>query len=481
MKVMIINPPRVGGVPVVRTERFEHRDVGSIYPPINCLYLAAILEREGHNVKFFDANAFNLSMDYLRKEIELFKPDVVYSRTGFDTQKEDIKVLQIAKENGAITLLRCKIIAEVPEIRDELLEKPYIDIFINQEPESVVSKLLLNISDYSTWKESPGISFKDGDKVITTPINFSLLPPDSLPFPAYHLLPNIMPYHTGLMMRAPFTTVISSRGCPFNCTFCSYGKTKYRTRTAENVVAELEWLVSEYGIKRFIFFDEMIFLHDGRVDEICRLMIQKGLKLRWTLNTRVKPLNLETLKLMKEAGCFEVCFGIESGSDVILENIEKGITTYDVREAAKLCKEAGVDIYAMMLLGSPGETEETVNESIKLIKEIDPFYAQFSFVVPAPNATGFKYYKDNNLLLSEKWEDYCPISEKPIIRTEALSAEDLIRLRSKCYRQTQFSIFHVFRKIRKIDWSLTDWKENFNIISIIWIRVSSILRNRMLR
>lgn len=481
MKVMIINPPRVEGVPVVRTERFEHRDVGAIYPPINCLYLAAILEKEGHEVNFIEANAFDLTLGWIRSEIKRIKPDIVYARTSFDTQEEDIKVLEIASEHGAVTLLRCKIIAEVPEIRDALLEKPFIDIFINGEPESIVPPLLKKISDREAWKAIPGISFRKGEKIITTPLAFTLTSPDDIPFPAYHLLPNIMPYHTGIMMRPPFTTVISSRGCPFSCTFCSYGKAKYRTRSPENVVAELEWLVAEYGIKRFIFFDEMIFLHDGRIDEICKLMLEKGLKLRWTLNSRVKPLNLETLKLMKKAGCFEICFGIESGSDEILKNIEKGITTDDIREAARMCKEARLDIYAMMLIGSPGETEETINESIKLIKEIDPFYAQFSFVVPAPNAPGFDYYKKNNLLLTENWNDYCPIEEKPIIRTEALSPEDLIRLRRKCYKETQLNMGHFLRKVRKIDWSLTDWGENMKILKIIWKRVSSILKNRMVR
>jgi len=478
---MIIVPPRVGGVPVVRTERFEHRDLGAIYPPINCLYLAALLEKEGHEVSLIEANAFDLTLDYIKKETERIKPDVVFARTGFDTQEEDIKVLEIAKEHGAHTLLRCKIIAEVPHIRDALLEKPFIDIFINEEPESIVPGLLKKISHSGSWKDAPGISFREKGKIITTPPGNRLTAPDDMPFPAYHLLPNIKPYHTGIMMRPPFTTVISSRGCPFSCTFCSYGNAKYRTRSPENVVAELEWLVDRYGIKRFIFFDEMIFLHDGRIDEICKLMLEKGLKLRWTLNSRVKPLNLETLKLMKKAGCFEICFGIESGSNKILENIEKGITTDDVKEAARLCRKADLDIYAMMLIGSPGETEETINESIKLIQQIDPFYTQFSFVVPAPNAPGFDYYRNNNLLLTEKWSDYCPIEEKPIIRTEALSPEDLIRLRSKCYRETQLNVAHFFRKVKKIDWSLIHWGENIKILKIIWKRVSSILKNRMVR
>jgi radical SAM superfamily enzyme YgiQ (UPF0313 family) len=246
-------------------------------------------------------------------------------------------------------------------------------------------------------------------------------------------------------------------------------------------VSELEWLVSTYGLKRFIFFDEMIFLNDGRIEKICHLMLEKGLNLRWTLNTRVKPLDLNTLKIMKKAGCFELCLGIESGSDTILKNIEKGITTNDIRKAARLCREAGLDIYAMLLIGSPGETEETINESIELVREIDPFYAQFSFVVPAPNTPAFRYYKEKGLLLSENWDDYCPVAEKPIIRTEVLSEDDLIRLRSRCYRKSQLNLRHFIRKVRKIDWSLSDWKQNFSILKIICSRLFSIIQNKMLR
>ncbi len=481
MKVMIINPPRVRGRTVVRTERFEHTDVGAVYPPINCLYLAAILEKEGHDVKLIDANGFQLALEDISEQIALFRPDVVYARTAFDTQREDVNVLEAAKQAGAVTLLRCKIIAEVPAIRDHLLQLPFVDIFINDEPESVVPPLLKGIAEQQAWGSVPGISFQHEGQIVTTSDSAPLIDLDTMPFPAYHLLPDLSPYHTGVMMRPPFTTVLSSRGCPFHCTFCSYGRTKYRTRTPENVAAELEWLISNYGLKRFIFFDEMIFLHDGRLKKICRLMLEKGLKLRWTLNTRAKPLDLDTLKLMKEAGCFELCLGIESGSDTILKNIEKGITTDDIREAARLCKEAGLDIYAMLLLGSPGETEETVNESMKLIREIDPFYAQFSYLVPAPNTPAFAYYREKGLLLTENWDKYCPVAGQPIIRTDALSAEDLVRLRRRCYRSSQLDLKHILRKVKKIDWSLSDWGENIFILKMLFSRLFSILRNKMLR
>jgi radical SAM superfamily enzyme YgiQ (UPF0313 family) len=377
MKIMIINPPRVKGSPVVRTERFEHRDIGALYPPINCLYLAAILEKEGHDVQLIDANGFHISLPEISERIQQFSPHVVYARTAFDTQNDDLRVLKVAHQHGAITLVRCKIIAEVPHIRARILKLPYIDIFINEEPESVVPHLLAFISERQSWKEVPGISFKNGGDVVTTSSSVPLLDLDAMPFPAYHLLPNLSPYYTGIMMRPPFTTVVSSRGCPFHCTFCSYGKSGYRTRTPENVVSELKWLVATYGIQRFIFFDEMVFLNDGRIEKICQLMIENDLHLRWTLNTRVKPLVRNTLKIMMKAGRFELCLGIESGSDKILKNIKKGITTDDIKEAARLCREVDIDIYAMLLIGSPGETESTIHESIDLIREIDPFYAQF--------------------------------------------------------------------------------------------------------
>jgi radical SAM superfamily enzyme YgiQ (UPF0313 family) len=476
MKVLLVNPPRVKGYPVVREERFEHKDIGSVYPPLSLLYTASLIQREGFEVRLIDANGVNLSLSKLSREIREYKPQVLFIRAAFDTQEEDLKVLKMAKSLGNCkTVLRNKIISEVPQLRDILLKREYVDIFLNQEPESVIIPLLKALEENSDLAGVRGISFKKKGKIFTNPPAELLEKLDCLPFPAYHLLPDLKPYHTGVMGPI-FATVITSRGCPFNCTFCAYGKAKYRVRSPENVVEELTWLKEEFNLKNFLFFDDLIGLKKGRMERLCSLMLEKDLKLKWVCCTRANLINREMLKLMKEAGCREVALGVESGSEKVLRRTKKGIELKDIREAAGLIKEAGILFYAMFILGLPGETEETVKETINFVKEIDPFYAQFCFSTPFPNTEAYSYYEKNNLLLTKDWERYFPLGDFPIARTKALSAKDLVRLRKEAYKRLLLRPKYLLSKI-----SLTNWKWNLKGAKEILSRILSILKGKAVR
>ncbi|HDT15694.1 MAG TPA: hypothetical protein ENN55_05745, partial [Firmicutes bacterium] len=225
-KIMLINPPRVNGFPVVREERFEHKDIGSVYPPLSLLYMAAILEKDpDFEIKLLDANGFDLSLNRVYSEITEFSPDMVISRTGFDTQNEDLKIFGTAKDAGAFTILRNKIIADVPEIRDKILKEHPVDIFIDSEPEAVIMDLARTLYENKKslperefpsaclrdpdCKETPpsldflqkvkGISYYSGSAVHTSEKEENINDLDLLPFPAYHLLPSLNVYHTGVL------------------------------------------------------------------------------------------------------------------------------------------------------------------------------------------------------------------------------------------------------------------------------------------
>ena len=327
LKILLINPPRVDGFPVVREERFEHKDIGSVYPPLSILYTAAILEKNtNYEIKVLDANGFDLSLNQVRNVMEKFLPDFVYTRCGFDTQKEDLKVLTLAKTFGAITALRSKIIADVPSLRDEMCKNENVDLFINSEPEAVIGKLaqeiLKNKIKLAENKKSlvlspesdeaknnmdflinvPGISFYNKNKIVTTLPAKEISDIDSLPYPAYHLLSSLKPYHTGVM-NSPFVLVQTTRGCPFMCTFCSFGKTKCRERSVESVIAELKYLKDKLKIKSFLFFDDTISIKKGRVEELAQKMIEEKLDtLKWVCCTRANLITYEMLKVMKKAG-----------------------------------------------------------------------------------------------------------------------------------------------------------------------------------
>jgi len=491
LKIMLINPPRVKGFPVVREERFEHKDIGSVYPPLSLLYMAAVLEKNpAFDVKVLDANGYNIDIKGVKEAIAGFMPDFVITRCGFDTQKEDFEVLRIAKEAGAITALRSRIIADVKEIRDEILMTRIADIFINSEPEVVVAGLAAETLKHKEALEPgeslkdnlnflvnvKGISFFSREKVMTTFPAAETADIDFLPYPAYHLLPDLKPYHTGVM-EPPFALVQTTRGCPFQCTFCAFGRTKCRERSVGSVINELKYLREKFGIKSFLFFDDTLSIKQGRVVELCGRMTEEGLdKLKWTACTRANLVSREMLSSMKKAGMREIAIGIESGSAAVLEKAKKGVTLDDIRQAAKWCHELGIMFYGLAIIGLPGETQKTIEETVEFIKEIDPFYTQFCFSTPFPNTEMYGYYEEKGLLLTKEWEKYFPLSDEPVIRTEELTAEQLKELRAKAYSKILMRPGYLLRQIRPFDWK-------WNITGLVKItdRIIRVITGRPVR
>jgi len=455
MRIAVINPPRVDGLPVVREERYEHKDIGSVYPPIGLLSVAAILEKEGFEVFFKDASGFNISEDILEKELFNFKPDIVFTRCGFDTQEEDVRILKFAKEKlNAITIIRNKIIAETPWLLKEFMNKySFIDIFLISEPESSIHLLAKYISknNLKDLDKAPGACFLKDKELVTGPQPKILEDLDENPFPAWHLLPSLLPYHTGVL-DAPMALINTTKGCPFTCTFCAYRKTGYRTRSPENVIEEIKFLKKIHNIKSFLFFDDLIGLQKGRFEKICELLIKENLNLKWSCCSRANLLNLELLKLMKKAGCVEIAIGIESGDPNILNLTTKRITLEEIREAARLCRKAGILFYGMAIIGLPGETKQSIKNTIKFIKSIKPFYTQFCFATPFPNTEIYKYFEEHGYLLTKDWKRYSPLSSEPVIRTEELSQEDLKKMRQYVYRSLLLDPIYLLRQVRLFDW-----------------------------
>ena len=457
LELACINPPRVQGYAVVREERFEHKDIGSVYPPLSLLYCAAVAERAGFRAWMLDANGQDLSLNGVLSELSSKHPDVVLIRLGFDTQEPDLEVLKAAKAQGAVTLVRCKIVGDVSWLVETFMrEHPFVDGFFLDEPECLIEGALKCLEKdglkVESLRNAPGLMLNLPEGQTRTLDVGKMPPPDELPFPAYHLLPGLDAYHTGVL-RPPFTVVQTSRGCPYTCSFCAFGKLPWRTRAIENVVAELEWLKKDYGVQEFLFFDDVLTLDKKRTQKLCNLMIEKGLGMQWVCCTRANNVDHDLLKLMKQAGCKEIAFGIESGSDEVLADTTKGVTKDQIRQAAKWCHELGILFYGLAIIGLPGENEKSVQDTIDFINEIQPFYTQFGFCTPFPNTDTYDYFKSRGLLKTEDWSQYFPLADRPIIRTEALSEDDLVRLRKKLYWAVLLKPAKLLRAVRWNDWA----------------------------
>ena len=454
MRLLMVNPPRVAGYAVVREERFEHKDIGSVYPPLSLLYCAAVAEGEGHEVRLIDANGQDLPLSAVLGAMDAFRPEAVLVRLGFDTQEPDLEVLRAAKERGALTFARCKIVADVPWLVEQVMAAhPFVDGFFLDEPECLLAAALRALpGGLEALRSAPGLLLNLGGAQVRTGDPGKLPAPDELPRPAYHLLPSLDAYHTGVL-AAPFTVVQTSRGCPYTCSFCSFGKLPWRTRKIEEVLAELAWLKKDYGVRRILFFDDVLTLDQRRTERMCNGMIDAGLDMEWVCCTRANNVSRELLALMKRAGCREIAFGIESGSDTVLADTTKGVTKDQIRQAARWCHEVGILFYGLAIIGLPGEDERSVQDTVDFINEIEPFYSQFGFCTPFPNTDTYDWYKSRGLLRTEDWSQYFPLADRPVIRTEALDEAALVRLRRRMYWRVLLRPGKLLRAVRPGDWA----------------------------
>jgi radical SAM superfamily enzyme YgiQ (UPF0313 family) len=247
-------------------------------------------------------------------------------------------------------------------------------------------------------------------------------------------------------------------------------------RSPENVVAELKHLKETQAIRSFVFFDDVIGLKKGRFERICELMIAEKLDLKWVACSRANLVNPGLLGLMKRSGCQELAFGIESGDAAVLRDTTKGITLDEIGLAAKQCHKAGILFYGMAIIGLPGETRQSVLNSVRFIKSLRPFYTQFCFSTPFPNTEIYRYYEEKGFLLTKDWRQYSPLSPEPVVRTEALSKEDLVEMRNRVYRSIILDPLYLLSKVR-----LFDWKWNISGFVKIVQRIWAILFRKYIR
>jgi radical SAM superfamily enzyme YgiQ (UPF0313 family) len=255
--------------------------------------------------------------------------------------------------------------------REILAETPEADIIVRYEGEFTMAELAATLENGRSLKEVNGISFRDEGRIISNPDRERIEDLDCLPFPAHHLLePKIKKY---FMYTSP--PVLTTRGCPFSCIYCStmafHGR-KYRTRSVTNVVLELEYLIDHYKVDKVSFIDDNFTMQPIRVFALCQEMKKRGLSIKWGCNARVDQVNEEILKVMKEAGCRDVFCGIESVSQRALDIVKKGYRVQQARDAVKMAEKLGIRTHCSFVLGLPGESKQTLKRMVQFVDETKP-------------------------------------------------------------------------------------------------------------
>ncbi len=391
MRVLVINPFTEETKNITRDLIYGSwckgkRIGGTSTPPLNLLYVATVLKDGGIDVDFYDAMAE-------QKHPETKRYDAVVISTSTMSFKSDVRFLQkLKKENPCIKTV---VFGSHPTFMPKFcLSEEAVDFIALREPEYVIKDLILALKKGKDVSKVKGIGYKDEKIKINKPHEF-IKDLDDMPFPDRTMLPDDIDYFNPIIKRLPYTTTMTSRGCPSVCTYCNvpdfYGKC-LRFRSAENVIKEIELIVKQ-GYREIWFRDETFTVFKKRNEKICDYLIDNDVDITWICNARIGTVTKESMRKMKKAGCHMIKFGVESGVQRILDNVKKNIKITNTRKTFRWAHEVGIDTHAHVMLGMPGENKKTVNQTINFIKEIDPTTATFGICTPYAGTPLFEEVK----------------------------------------------------------------------------------------
>lgn len=368
-------------------------------PPFGVLYLAAIIEQKNIKVDLFRVSKETLPLDLTKYNIIGFS---ISSSVTYPILK---RIREISKFNDSALLLAGGIHTTI--FPRDVLEDLNVDIACIGEGEETISEI---IDDYpkGEYKEINGIAFKDQlGEIVFTPQRSLIENLDTIPFPSRHLLPidEVIMNDRLSDTNLPIAHILCSRGCPYSCNFCANQEHGIRYRSGDNIKLELEYLIKEYGIKGFCITDDNFIVDKLRIKDICEKITP--LNLKWSSLSRVNTVDEDLLKILKNSGCVEIKFGIESGSQRMLSLMNKQITVEQIKHAITITHKVGIKVKAFILHGFPGENLESTQETIHLLESLKDKIDRISLFrfVPLPGSPAYVNYKKYNLKISNNFED----------------------------------------------------------------------------
>ena len=447
MKILLIFPSSSAGYGI--NESTEQ-------PPLGIAYLASVLEKRGFTVEVLDANFLNYSIEETVDIIKRKSPDLVcLSLFAFNFQRG----LEIAKSVKGI-------IPEIPVIAggaqpSALMEKTLdkfnsIDAVIFGEGESTLLEIAGRLNDnLDPFLDVDGVIYKKGPEIIKNRPREPIKNLDELPFPAFHLFPDLLLYHRRAL-RSPAAPIMISRGCPFECIFCakSVFGSEVRYRSAENVISEVDYLVGRFKVKQLDIVDDNFTIRRDRAKDILELLCKKPYRLVINLQSGLSAslIDEDILKLMKKAGVYRIAFGVESGNEDVRKIIRKKEHMADIANAMRLVKKAGIRTDAFFMIGLPGDTPLTMQDTINFAKELGPHTANFHMVVPFPGTEMYNMIKEKGKFLKNTEDGIRTGYNYPDAFYEIgeLKKKDIERYYKKAYIEFYFRSKKIFQTIINI-------------------------------
>lgn len=396
-----------------------------VLPPLGLAYVASALEKAHHEVDLIDAIALCLSKEQVKQRIIDFRPEVVGITAMTPTVRGALEAAELAKSCGALTVIGG---VHMSILAKETLTYDFVDFGIVGEGEESFVEFCDALENGEPYDDIEGLCYKSDDRIrIGLPRIIQNV--DALDRPAYHLLP--MDKYSSIIGLHPTSTMMGSRGCPYQCGFCfkTPSDKKYRSRNVKSIVAEIEYLIDNYKVKEVMFYDDIMPKDYAR--ELSEEIIRKGVKIKWQTPERVNLVDPDLLSLMAKSGCHIIRFGVEQGDPEMMALVEKKINPVQVKEAFKHAKAVGINTFAYFIIGYVYETERTMQATIDLATELNPRYVMFTKAVPLPGTPLMQQSVKEGFLEADYWSRFTLGEHLPPIPPLVPQADRWV---SKAYR-----------------------------------------------
>lgn len=450
-KVILLSPPYVdlyGGL---------NRAAGR-YFPLGLGYIAAYLRRYGdHDVQMYEPEAQGLTYNDLAEIIKKAQPDVVGLTCSTPNFSRAIKLANIVRINSKARIIMGGVHASaIPEfiIRNYF---NVIDSIVVGEGERTMLELVNAYQNKTNLETIKGIAYRQDGKDYFNESRPFIENLDTIPFPARDLISQKL--FTPNMHNARYRTSLSmltSRGCPFNCSFCASrivsGK-RYRTHSAEYVLEEMQMLEKDYHAEQLIITDDTFTIDNDRLVRICEGMIDKRLYLKWFCFSQINVVDKEILRLMRRAGCYNIGFGVESANESVLKRMGKPIRTKKVLETVKVANKVGLKAQAFYILGSYNETKKQMEDTIRFAKKVNATLAFFNMLVPYPGTREFQHFFATIPLNEIEWDNFVAVGEHCVLKSSDVSSGEIERLLARAnieYYTNPIRIVHLLYHIRTL-------------------------------
>ena len=488
--VLLVNPPTPDGGYWIRSQHRVGRRTreNMVWPQVSLAQLAAMLVPE-YRVKVIDANAERMGWEAFRRELERWQPKYYVTQVTAPTLENDMYGCFLAHARGAETIAFGTHVTPMP--RESLRAYPSLDYVLVGEPDLTLRDLIDHLEgkvrgrpgwlERMLEKSEPGyrpslkedgrvelggvkgVAWRRGGEIVVNAPRPFIADLDDMPMPLHELLP-LEKYRMPLI-KGPFTFIVTSRGCPAGCTYCiKHVSYQYSTRLrSPKLIMEELWRLKGLGIENIHMYADLFTVSREQVMELCERMIEERINIRWTCNSRVDYVDEEMLKQMGRAGNWLISWGIESGNEQILRHVRKGAYPEKAERALKWARAAGIKNWGYFIIGLPGETEETIRETIEFAKRLPLDIALFHVAAPYPGTPFFYEVVERGWFRAgTRWEQV-DMDRETVLDYPGLSAERLLYWQKRAFREWALRPGPMLTYLKML---MTDWSTLKSALSV---------------